>query len=345
MPDKKPSFSDLELRVDELTSVMSSISDAILAVDLKMGPLFYNSRFAVIFGVEEAFTNPEIAEVFNYTVKTGEPSSIKIMAARDEQKQFFSLSVSPLTNKKNEIYGAVGVFHDVTELKKAEKMRIEFVANVSHELRTPLTAIKGYTDTLKLDLDEKKPIEPSFLDVISRNTDRLIHLINDLLDLSALESTNESLNKTEIDTKNFSEKIIEQLRPDIRKKSHHVTVTANAPTVHADPGLLEQVVNNLVGNAIKYCPENNKIEVIWESEGSSTFLKVRDNGPGIPKKHHDRLFERFYRIDKARSREMGGTGLGLAIVKHIMQRHGGSVVLDSESGKGTEFKCYFPSPP
>lgn len=342
---KQPTISQLEQRLAELSSVMGSISDAVLAVDQSATALFFNSKFALVFGnVDAAFERHDVASPFRSCLRSGKPASEKItVESEDGQKQYFSLSVSPLINKDGDAYGAVGIFHDVTELKRAEKMRIDFVANVSHELRTPLTAIKGYTDTLKLDISDNKPVTPSFLDVISRNTERLIDLINDLLDLSALESSGETLARETLETRAFSERVIERLRPEAARKKQVIKLSTKAETISAEPGLLEQVISNLIGNAIKYCPSGSTVEVFWEKKKDSVALRVIDDGPGIPKKHHDRLFERFYRIDKARSREMGGTGLGLAIVKHIMQRHGGTVSVESEPGQGTTFVCTFPS--
>lgn len=235
------------------------------------------------------------------------------------------------------------------ELKRAEKVRIDFVANVSHELRTPLTSIKGYSDTLREDLAAGRlEMAPKFLDVIDRNVNRLIDLIDDLLDLSKLESeesadpTASSLNRTSIDLRDMTEKVLQQLESKIKKKRHTVQYRIEAREVQGDPKRIEQVLVNLLENAIKYVPYGGEIEVAWTSEEREVQLAVIDNGPGIPAANLPRLFERFYRIDQGRSRESGGTGLGLAIVKHIMQRHGGTVSVRSQLGKGTEFICVFP---
>lgn len=234
----------------------------------------------------------------------------------------------------------------IIALKRAEKMRIEFVANVSHELRTPLTSIKGYTETLLLDVEEGRPADPEFLKIILKNSNRLLALINDLLDLSAIESGADELHPATLDLVEVSDHVIKHLEPQASKKNTKITMKIDTPTLVADPKRVEQVATNLVDNAIKYCPNQSTIEIIWEQDHSTqdphVVLKVRDNGPGIPEKYLDRLFERFYRLDKGRSREMGGTGLGLSIVKHIMQRHNGSVTVESKVGKGTTFICRFP---
>ncbi len=234
----------------------------------------------------------------------------------------------------------------IEALKKAEKMRIEFVANVSHELRTPLTSIKGYTETILQDVEEGKTADPEFLKIILKNSNRLLALINDLLDLSAIESGADELHRSELDTAEITAHVIKHLERFAESKQTLVEFKADIDVVLADPKRLDQVMTNLIDNAIKYCPPKSKIMVSWSKEIRNQkkwiALRVSDNGLGIPVHHLDRLFERFYRMDKGRSREMGGTGLGLSIVKHIMQRHDGQVLVDSTVGSGTTFICLFP---
>lgn len=261
---------------------------------------------------------------------------------RDGSKRFFSISVAPLRRKSGQIYGAVGVFHDVTELKAAEQIRIDFVANVSHELRTPLTSIKGYTDTLLDDVRAGRPLMKEFLEVIEKNVERLMSLIGDLLDLSSLESTDVMV-KTENSTQEVSARVLQQIQGRFLLKGQQVLPVFTAPVVHADSKRLEQVLVNLLDNANKYTPQGGKIFLDWVIDGNDVLLKVKDDGPGIPTEHQTRLFERFYRVDKARSREQGGTGLGLAIVKHIMQRHDGAAWVESKVGHGATFVCRFPT--
>ncbi len=345
-------IQNLKTEREEQATLMSAISDAILAVDQEETPLFYNSRFALLFGDQkihthqrlwEIFEDSEILGAFHVALKNGKSSSVKAIPLDDATgRRFFSLSVSPLKQAQNTIYGAVGVFHDVTDLKRAEQIRIDFVANVSHELRTPLTAIKGYADTLLLDCKQGGPVVPEFLEVIARNTDRLMNLINDLLDLSSLESK-DVLQKTQMNTEEVTSRILRQMNGAFESKRHSISLENHASYVLADPRRLEQVLVNLLDNATKYTPMNGQIDIYWEpAPDSHTLLTIRNSGPGIPPEHHSRLFERFYRVDKARSREQGGTGLGLAIVKHIMQRHDGSVWVESQPGRGTAFLCRFP---
>lgn len=341
----------------ELDAIMGAISDAILAVDQEEIPIFYNSRFEMIFGggkvrrnakLWEILRDPEILKAYKKALTEGKSGGTRAFSLENENqpKRYFSLSVSPLRRQGGTIYGALGIFHDITELKVAEQMRIDFVANVSHELRTPLTAIKGYTETLMLD-QEAKPgpsSEKEYLAIIARNAERLMNLMGDLLELSALESSL-LLHKEPISTKEITDRVLKQLEPRFNKKNQTTELKVEALSVNADPNRVEQVLINLLDNASKYTPDGGKISVSWELDrkgGKDCFLKVQDSGPGISVEHLARLFERFYRVDKARSREQGGTGLGLAIVKHIMQRHEGAVWVESSPGSGSLFTCRFP---
>lgn len=342
---------------EELSTLIGGVFDAILAVDVNGDPLFYNSRFALqfnaprggeqakAFSLSEIFRTPEILTSYREVLRTGERrlTTVTLQIELDEVPRHFSLSIAPLKREGGErVYGALGVFHDVTELKQSEQIRIEFVANASHELRTPLTSIKGYVDTLKADLKQERYDDlESFVDVISRNVDRLGALISDLLDLSTLESGAE-VKKTSISTREITESVLRQLEVKRARKRQEIKVDYLAETLWADPRRVEQVLVNLVHNAIKYVPETKQISIVWEAAPDATLLKVRDNGPGIPIEHQARLFERFYRVDPGRSRDQGGTGLGLAIVKHIMIKHDGSVRVVSRPGEGAEFVCVFP---
>jgi two-component system phosphate regulon sensor histidine kinase PhoR len=339
----------------ELEVLMAAIPEAIVAVDAETRLLFFNSRFALLFGDQksqarpvlgEVFRAPEILETFRKAIKEerAETIDVQLHTRTDQATRYFTLAVTPLRRDSGTVSSAVGIFHDVTELKQAEKIRIDFVANVSHELRTPLTAIKGYTDTLSDDIRQQRfDALDRYIGVIQRNTERLMTLIEDLLDLSSLES-NESpeVTKHPVSTRELTSRVIAQLEPRRAMKALTIDAQYGAELVQSDPRRLEQVLVNLIDNAIKYGPQGGRVQVIWETTPKAVVLRVSDNGPGIPREYIPRLFERFFRVDKARSREMGGTGLGLAIVKHIMQRHGGSVQVKSDIGQGTEFFCEFP---
>jgi two-component system phosphate regulon sensor histidine kinase PhoR len=260
------------------------------------------------------------------------------------QPRYFAISLTPLRHTKTlEVYGVIGVFHDISDIKLTEQIRIDFVGNASHELRTPLTTVKGYIETLKQDLQDKHYDQAlQFTEIVSKNVDRLIELVSDLLSLSTLES-NPELNLELMEPLKVSEQVIAELARLALEKHQVIRVIGQVPPFLADIRKVEQVLRNLVQNAIKYIPEGKSIQIRWEPHvDGRVALRVIDDGPGIPLEHHSRLFERFYRIDRGRARDMGGTGLGLAIVKHIMMIHGGQVQLKSQLGQGSEFICYFP---
>jgi len=234
--------------------------------------------------------------------------------------------------------GTILVFHDLTRLKQLERTREEFVANVSHELRTPLSLIKGYVETLLDGAKDKPAVASKFLQTIARNSERLQFLIEDLLTISELESGRLRMSLQTVALRPLVEKVVEDFKS--RAQSRKVTLINNVPDLiaRADSDRLQQVLGNLVDNAIKYGRSEGRVEITGQAaDGGAIELCVQDDGPGIPAEALERVFERFYRVDKARSREQGGTGLGLAIVKHIVQSHGGRVWAKSEPGRGAAF--------
>ena len=268
---------------EEIEVLMAAVPEAIVAVDQNSRLLFFNSKFALLFGdwkssskqtaLGEVFRTPEVLDTFRNSLRDGKTTSqsVDLRTRSDQQIRHFTLSVTPLRRESGPVYSAVGIFHDVTELKQAERIRIDFVANVSHELRTPLTAIKGYTDTLAHDIRSKQfDAIDKYLDVINRNTDRLMSLIEDLLDLSSLEASDDTgdprsgLNVTAVNTREISSRIIAQLEPRRSQKNHIIEPVYGAGYVNADPRRLEQVLVNLIDNAIKYVPQGGKIRVEWQ---------------------------------------------------------------------------------
>jgi two-component system phosphate regulon sensor histidine kinase PhoR len=236
--------------------------------------------------------------------------------------------------------GVVAVFHDISDMKKTENMRRDFVANVSHELRTPVAVIKGYAETLLDGTLESDPQRArSFTEIILGHAERLTVLINDILTLAKVEAKGTTLELAAVDSGEVVRQAVQLLRDQAvsRQISVQVDIPGNVPRVMADPGQLEQVLVNLLDNAVKYTPEGGNVRVFSEEEGDLIRISLADNGIGIPAKDLPRIFERFYRVDEARSREQGGTGLGLAIVKHIVQLHGGDVSVTSGIGSGTTF--------
>jgi two-component system, OmpR family, phosphate regulon sensor histidine kinase PhoR len=349
--DMKSKEVNLSRGREEMEAIISAIQEAVVAIDISGNLLFFNSQFVLSFGdvgrrqgrLSDFFRSPDVLEAFRQTLLEGRPRSLSTQLRRKGESgyRYFSLSVAPLhLEKQNESYGAVGVFHDVSELKHLDQVRIDFVANVSHELRTPLTSIKGYSETLKSELAGNSTAL-RFAEAIERNADRLISLVQDLLNLSTLESGND-LTKAIVDLPLLSERVSQQLDESRKAKVHSWNFTYRANRMEADEKRLEQVLFNLLENAIKYVPNHGQVAVTWDTVNGGIELRVRDNGPGIPPEHHARIFERFYRLDSARTRELGGTGLGLAIVKHIVQRHGGTIRLEGGPGQGSTFVCLFP---
>lgn len=351
----KEQKADLHREREETQAFLSSIQEAVVTFGLDKKILFFNTRFASLFvgssrndksrSFENVFANADLLNAVNNVIKCGTAQNLTLTLPTllDSQARFFNINVTPVKKRKNEeMYEVVCVFHDISDIKKAEQIRIDFVGNASHELRTPLTSIKGYVETLREDIQAKRFDQTEkFISVVSRNVDRLIDLVNDLLNLSMMESGSE-LKMQNFSPLQLTQNVIAELALLAQEKNILIKISSLVPEMRADGQKVEQVIRNLISNGIKYIPEGKEIQIHWEKVGQEVLLKVLDNGPGIPEEHHARLFERFYRIDKGRARESGGTGLGLAIVKHIMQSHGGSIELRSGPGKGAEFICRFP---
>lgn len=254
-----------------------------------------------------------------------------------------SVHVSPLGR---ELGGSSAVFFDVTELRRLEKVRKDFVANVSHELRTPITAIRGYAETLQSGAINDPVAAPKMVDIIHRQSERLSELVEDLLELSRLESRQLQLAEKPVDLFEATQRALEAVRPKARVRGTTLEVTFGPGlVVLGDQRAIEQIVLNLVDNAVKYSPPHGHVWVSAAQTDGHVELKVRDDGPGIEARHLSRIFERFYRVDKGRSREMGGTGLGLSIVKHLSTRMKGDVRCESTPGQGSTFFVELPLAP
>jgi two-component system phosphate regulon sensor histidine kinase PhoR len=260
-------------------------------------------------------------------------------------ERILNLKSSPLLDANKEQIGTLVVYNDVTQLRRLENMRRDFVANVSHEIKTPLTAIKGFVETLYRGKVEKPEETERFLGIIQKHVDRLSSIIEDLLSLSRIEQEDEG--RTIQLERGYIEDVFKSAIQICRPKAEEKEITINLICEEQlrsnfDPTLLEQAVVNLLDNAIKYSEPNSAIHLTANLNDSEVKIIVEDQGIGIAKKHLPRLFERFYRVDKARSRKLGGTGLGLAIVKHIAQAHGGQVTVKSTPGKGSTFTIHLP---
>ena len=291
----------------------------------------------------ELTRNPAIYSAFLDGLKGIERSGVKV-ETHGPERQIFDLRVIPIgaTNGHGS-EGALGVFFDITRTERLELVRQEFLSNVSHELRTPLTAIIAFVETLENGAMEDPESSQRFLSIIRKNASRMHGLIDDILELTAIEGGNVRLRRSPVHLQSLVQEVCVSLAA--KAEAQKVTLQNNVGDdveVNADARRLEQMLTNLIDNGIKFSRVNTTVAISHEA-GVRDKIFVQDNGDGIPAQHLERLFERFYRVDRARSRDMGGTGLGLAIVKHLALLHGGEVTVTSELGKGTTFTIHLPT--
>ena len=339
---------------NEHKAVLSSMAEAVLSVDSQQRLITLNSSAAEMMGVEisnakgrtlqEIIRNPELQHFVNNSLAGDELIEDNIILQKDGVEHFLQAKSNALQDEQGQKIGVLVVLNDITRLRRLEQVRRDFVANVSHELKTPITSIKGFVETL-LEGAMKNPEEANrFLDIIARQTNRMDAIIDDLLALSRIEQQAE---KTEIALeegciKNAAEAAIELCQGKAQAKRIGIELRcADDIVANMNIPLLEQAIVNLLDNAIKYSPSGSKIEIAAAKADEQISITVTDSGCGIDKESLPRLFERFFRVDKARSRKLGGTGLGLAIVKHIAQSHNGSVTVESKIGSGSTFTLIF----
>jgi two-component system phosphate regulon sensor histidine kinase PhoR len=338
----------LSTEKQRLDTILRSMGEGVMVTDSEGVITLVNPAFRTLFSISgevegkklvEISRHPDLLEAFNDLGKPDVNELVREVSIQPNDCTLFTHWV-PL-NVDGIRMGIVAVFHDISDLKKAENMRRDFVANVSHELRTPVTIIKGYAETLLDGALESDPVHAKrFVEIISSHSERLTNLINDILTLSSLESKEALLELNPLDVSGTIAKGCMLLQERAAQKNIAVineTISSALPKVIADQGRLEQVVVNLLENAIKYTPDGGSVRLFTEDSEEFVRVSVSDTGIGIPFKDLPRIFERFYRVDEARTREQGGTGLGLAIVKHIVQLHGGNVSVTSDPGKGSVF--------
>jgi len=335
---------------NRLDAILKGMGEGVMVTDPGGVITLVNPAFCAMFGTGPQVEGRQLLEISRHPDLYA--ACREVLGDRSERRQEITLGDGQATLvhwvplvEEDALRGVVAVFHDITALKKAETIRRDFVANVSHELRTPVTVIKGYAETLlTTTLADDPQRRERFLGIIQHHADRLTNLVRDLLALSELESGEVSLHPQNVELEGAVKHAL--LLVEQRSEEKGVTLEFAGVTgggvVRADPGRLDQVLINLLDNAIKYSGQGGKVSVQAGEEGELVKVSVTDSGIGIPQKDLPRLFERFYRVDEARSREKGGTGLGLSIVKHIVQAHGGSVSVQSTPGVGSVFTFTLP---
>ncbi|HUO78011.1 MAG TPA: ATP-binding protein [Thermodesulfovibrionales bacterium] len=333
----------------KVEAILRNLSDGLMLVDTKGRILLCNEAVRKLFAIEteiegstvaESLRNAELMEVIDEVIREEGPVSHEISVAHPRELSLMITSTPFYAYSVNEkLSGVVITLHDITRLKHLEEMRKDFVANVSHEIKTPITAIKGFAETLLDGAIDDKENARKFLETIKNHSERLNSLVSDLLTLSRIEMGDIDLHKHNVNINNIIDTVFTTLRDKAEAKGLFLkkALPPEPFEISADRDKLIQVLLNLVDNGIKFSDEGG-VTVGMEKDGEHTILFVEDRGTGIPRKHLPRLGERFYRVDKARSRELGGTGLGLAIVKHLVKAHGWNMEIESTQGRGTKVK-------
>jgi len=336
-------------------AILGAMQDGLLVVDTRRYIILMNRTFEDLFELRDGTVGAPLLETVRHatldrliaeTLRTGEAMKNELMLSDSKTNAEHHLEVSavPMKNDAALTTGAVVLFHDITQLKRLDKVRSDFVANVSHELRTPLSILRGYIETLVDNPKTSREELSRILRVMERHSKRLGLLVEDLLSLAQLESSNTTLEIGQVRLSELFDHVLRDWKKKLGEKSLKVLVDLppNTPLILADETRLQEVLYNLLENAVKYSRTNGEIRLQVAQHRSEIVLSVSDDGIGISKNDLPRIFERFYRADKARRRELGGTGLGLAIVKHIAQLHGGRVEAESELGCGTTIRVVLP---
>ena len=333
----------------DIRTVLLHMTDGIIAFNMEGRILLINpaaTRLLRIIPEDENFK--KIFKKLNVDINMEKIIYLEDWTSSEQTAQigdnYVKMFFAALRDENERPSGIMVLIQDITEHVKLDNMRKEFVADVSHELKTPITSIMGYADTL-LESEYEKEMQEKFLNVIATEARRMAKLVTDLLTLSRFDNNENLEAKTQFDLGDLVKKCQEKVQMEINKKHHQVEcfVTANVPPVYADKDGIERVVLNIMTNSIKYTPEGGNIKIYVGFVYNDAYIKIIDNGLGIPEEDLTRIFERFYRVDKARTREMGGTGLGLSIAKEILDKNNGSIDIKSEKGKGTEVVIKIPT--
>lgn len=344
--EMKQKLNEVNRQKREIEAILLHMNDGVIAFDENGNIMHINPAAKDLLEIN---TEKNFGEIFNRFNTNINMEAIMYLDNWDEQKinigeKTLNVFLASYKDENDLSSGIIAVIQDITEHVKLDNMRKEFVADVSHELKTPITSIMGYADTLQ-DGDYDKETQQKFLSVISSESRRMADLVSDLLTLSRYDTKRMKREVSEFDLGELAKKCQEKLEIEIERKEQNVEcyVTADVPPIRADKNGIERVILNVLSNAIKYTPEQGSIKIYVGFVYNDAYIKVIDNGIGIPKEDLTRVFERFYRVDKARSREMGGTGLGLSIAKEIIEQNKGSIDIKSEYGKGTEVVIRIPA--
>jgi two-component system phosphate regulon sensor histidine kinase PhoR len=341
-----------ESQNDRLITLIENMGSGLILIDSNGYINLVNKAFKALFKEHanhwnghlfyEVFPYPEIKEIVKETYLTEKNVRKNVVIPIHIERKHFDVYSAPVLDIKGKLRGIVLVFHDITELKKLEQVRKDFVANVSHELKTPITSVKGFAETLLDGAGDNEEFRNKFLTIILNESDRLQALIQDLLDLSKSEQGFQ-LDFQPLQLELLVKETVEMLTPKADEKGIALNVAVSGSTMmDGDSPRLKQIIINLVSNSLTYTPANGSVSILVEELKEHVRLTIKDTGIGIKESEIPRIFERFYRVDKARSRNSGGTGLGLAIVKHLVEAHHGTINVQSKLGEGSEFTLLFP---
>lgn len=345
----KDKLNEVSSRKNQIETILLHMTDGIIAFNMKGDIILINSAAKKFLSISpEDNTFEDIFGKFKLDINMEKVIYLETWTSTEQRIQvddkYVKVLFAPFKNEDERPDGVIAVIQDITEHVKLDNMQKELVADVSHELKTPITSIMGYADTL-LEGGYDEETQLKFLNVISTESRRMARLVTDLLTLSRYDNNKKKTKKESFDLGDLVKRCQEKLAIEIKKKQHNVNcfVTADVPLVYADKDDIERVVLNIMTNSIKYTQDGGEIKVYVGFVYNDAYIKIIDNGIGIPEEDLSRIFERFYRVDKARTREMGGTGLGLSIAKEILDKNGGSIDIKSKVGEGTEVVIRVPT--
>lgn len=345
----KDQLNEVSTKKNQIETILRHMTDGIVAFNMNGEIILINPEAKKLLSIRpEDTTFEDIFNKFKLDINMEKIIYLENWTSSEQRVEvddkYINIYFAPFKNQDDRPDGVIAVVQDITEHVKLDNMRKEFVADVSHELKTPITSIMGYADTL-LEGEYDKETQDKFLNVIATEARRMAKLVTDLLTLSRYDSKKKKTEKVAFDLGELVKRCQDKLAIEIKKKNHTVNcfVTADVPPVYADKDDIERVVLNILTNSIKYTKDGGEIKIYVGFVYNDAYIKVFDNGIGIPEEDLNRIFERFYRVDKARTREMGGTGLGLSIAKEILDKNGGSIDIKSVVGQGTEVVIKIPT--